>query len=99
MKIEHTWHKCNCDNVSCMFCVGGLGACDVCRGFEGTLTTHCCGRPITKKEEKRIYEIGDLDFRDGEWVDKPTFGVLSHFDIGDFEKDVYKDDDVQDYQI
>ncbi len=91
MKTEHTWFECKCNNARCMFCDGGLGACTVCKGFEGTLTTHCCDRPITKEEENRIYKIGDLDFRDGEWVDKPTFGVSSHFDKGDFEKDGYHD--------
>ena len=68
---EHTWavHK-DCGNWSCPICVGGLGFCIVCGGAEGTLTTECCGRKITKEEEDRIYKQGNLDFRDGKWVDK-----------------------------
>lgn len=48
----------------------GLAFCDVCKGGEGSLTTECCGRPITPDEEEHVYEIGDLDFIDGKWRPK-----------------------------
>lgn len=65
---EHTWVKhTNCSDWSCPICVGGLGMCSVCGGAEGTLTTECCGRQITEEEQHRIYEVGDLDFVNGEW--------------------------------
>lgn len=46
---------------------GNLAFCTVCKGGEGSLTTECCGRPITPDEEEHIYEIGDLDFIGGKW--------------------------------
>ncbi len=65
---EHTWAKHeNCSDWSCPICVGGLGFCTVCNGAEGTLTTECCGRPITEEEEHRVYIAGNLDFYDGKW--------------------------------
>ena len=70
---EHIWYKCDCYEVGCQFCDGGLGACTVCGGFEGTLTTECPGVRITPEQEDRIYKIGNLDFRDGEWVNKPNY--------------------------
>ena len=51
-----------------MFCDGGLFHCTVCNGFEGSLTTDCCGRKITPEEEDEIYKKGTLDFVNGEWV-------------------------------
>lgn len=66
--MEHTWYKCNCDKSICQFCTGGLGLCTVCGSGEGTLTTECCGRRITRLEEDQIYRQGHLDFRDGKWV-------------------------------
>lgn len=71
MKTEHKWHK--CDDEDCFICSSGLGFCMVCHGGEGSLTTDCCGRPITPEEEEHIYNIGDLDFRDGKWVCLPNF--------------------------
>ena len=68
---EHIWEKhINCSNWSCPICVGGLGFCTICGGMEGTLTTECCGRPITEEESNRIYKLGNLDFIDGEWRTK-----------------------------
>ena len=74
--MEHKWHECNCGSETCVFCAGGLDACDVCGGFggiEGTLTTDCCGRRLTKEEEDRIYKKGNLDFRNGQWVNEPNY--------------------------
>lgn len=49
---------------------GNLAFCTTCKGGEGSLTTECCGRPITEDEEHRIYVIGNLDFIDGKWKSK-----------------------------
>lgn len=43
--------------------------CDVCKEGEISLTTHCCGRPLTALESFRVVWLGNLDFVDGEWVD------------------------------
>ncbi len=76
--MKHIYYKCpnpcpRIDRGHCMFCDGGLGHCTVCDGFEGTLTTDCPGRKITKEEEQKIYFQGTLDFVNGEWVDKPNY--------------------------
>lgn len=65
---KHKYFECKCGKLGCQFCSGGLAFCTVCGGAEGTLTTECCGRKITKEEEDRIYKQGDLDFRDGKWI-------------------------------
>ena len=73
LKRKHTWYKCSGGHEypgNCQFCDGGLGACTVCDGFEGTLTTECPGRKITPKEEDAIYKQGTLDFIFGEWWTK-----------------------------
>lgn len=67
--LTHT----NCQRQYCAICEGGLSCCTVCGGFEGTLTTDCCGRQITEDEERRIYDDGALDFRNGEWVNEPNY--------------------------
>lgn len=71
MGTPHTFHKCDCGE--CYFCRSELPICDVCGGFEGTLTTECCGRRLTSEEETRIYNKANLDFRDGQWVDLPNY--------------------------
>jgi len=65
---EHTWYECHCEQSGCMFCDGGLGACTVCGGAEGTLTTECCGRRLTEEEKDKVYKEGTLDYLDGQWV-------------------------------
>lgn len=68
--MKHTWYKYpKPHDAGCMFCQGGLRHCTVCGGFEGTLTTDCCGRKITADEERRIYDLGTLDYRRGAWVE------------------------------
>ncbi len=52
------------------FVRGDLAFCTTCKGGEGTLTTECCGRPMTEEEEHRVYKIGDLDFINGKWTEK-----------------------------
>jgi hypothetical protein len=54
-----------------MFCDGGLFACEVCGSFEGATTTFCPGRRMTKAEEDGVY-AGNLDYRDGQWIDGPS---------------------------
>ncbi|KKN70939.1 hypothetical protein LCGC14_0425410 [marine sediment metagenome] len=66
--MKHKLFECACSELNCQFCAGGLGLCTVCGGFEGTLTTDCCGQKLTSKEEAQIYEHGVLDFKDGEWI-------------------------------
>jgi len=84
MSKDHTYYKCQCNKPGCQFCDGGLGACTVCGGFEGTLTTDCCGRMITELEEDRIYKQGNLDYRDGDWWNSSSLGSASHFDVMPF---------------
>jgi len=74
---EHVWYEHNEANpcpyeggMGCKFCNGGLGLCTVCGLAEGELTTHCPGRPATEEEADRIYNLGNLDFRFGAWVDE-----------------------------
>lgn len=69
-KKGHTFYECGCWETGCPFCDGGLALCTVCKGVEGTLTTDCCGRPLTENEEKEIYDEGRLDFKDGHWVEE-----------------------------
>lgn len=59
------------DCTGCMFCEGGLFACEVCGSFEGATTTFCPGQPMTKAEADAVY-TGDLDYRDDQWVDGPS---------------------------
>jgi hypothetical protein len=66
---KHKFFECHCNKPYCMFCDGGLGYCTVCNGFEGTLTTECCGRKLTEIEEDKIYKEGTLDFKEGQWIE------------------------------
>lgn len=61
------WYVCSSTCTGCQFCRGGLAHCIVCHGFEGTLTTECCGRKLTEEEEDKIYKQGTLDFKNGNW--------------------------------
>lgn len=71
--MKHTYEKHqNCDKAHCSICDGGLAYCTICRGGEGSLTTDCCGRPLTADEERRIFTEGSLDFVAGGWVQKPV---------------------------
>jgi len=71
LATPHKWHECHCGE--CYFCRSELTCCDVCGGFEGTLTTDCCGRRLTQEEENRIYNLADLDFRSGMWFSLPNW--------------------------
>lgn len=68
---EHTWHKCSSEE--CFICDGGLVACTVCGGLEGSLTTECCGRRLTQEEDDRIYKEKNLDFKNGQWVNESAW--------------------------
>ncbi len=46
---------------------GNLAFCTTCKGGEGSLTTECCGRPITEEESNRVYKKA-LDFINGKWT-------------------------------
>lgn len=71
---EHVKFICNKqDCYPCQWCDGGLFACIICGGAEGSLTTECCGRQLTEQEERRIYTVGDLNFRNGQWVNEPNY--------------------------
>ena len=61
MKKEHTIELVN---------DGHLAFCTICKGGEGSLTTECCGRPLTMEEEHKIYNLGTLDFINGKWLIK-----------------------------
>lgn len=74
----HTQYICKCSNPYCQFCEGGLYACTVCGGMEGTLTTDCCGRRLTADEEDRIYNQHKLNFRDGQWREEDSFKQETH---------------------
>lgn len=65
---KHTFYACDCGLPTCQFCGGGLAFCTVCKGGEGSLTTDCCGRPITEAEQYMIYDMAVIDFVDGKWV-------------------------------
>lgn len=65
---KHTWYECNCNEIACQFCDGGLGLCTVCNGFEGTLTVECCGRKITEEEERLIYNERKINYVGGKWI-------------------------------
>ena len=69
----HVAMECDCDNIGCMFCDGGLFACTVCGSFEGATTTDCPGRRIHLTDE--VY-AGRLDYRIingvGSWVAGPS---------------------------
>ena len=46
----------------------GRSYCSSCNGVEGSsLATECPGRPLTKAQVDGLYR-GNLDYRDGEWV-------------------------------
>lgn len=74
--LQHVWLVCNCNRTACMFCDGGLSACTVCGGFEGSLPTHCPGAEMGQFTEQKVYTT-DLDFVNGAWVRNPRKGGLT----------------------
>ncbi len=63
MSEEHTIIFVRGDHLALAFCT-------VCKGGEGSLTTECCGRPMTEEETRRVYNVGDLDFVNRKWTEK-----------------------------
>ena len=70
--VKHIYKDCKCKKVGCIYCDGGLLYCEVCGGFEGSLTTECCGRRLTREEEDRIYIHRNLDFINSKFVNETT---------------------------
>jgi len=50
----------------CMFCDGGLFACDVCGAFEGATPDECPGERMRADQSDAVYR-GKLNYRDGGW--------------------------------
>ncbi len=66
--MDHTLVKHeNCHLTSCMICDGGLGLCQYCGGFEGSLATKCPGFDIGEEIADMIYK-GVVDFTEEGWV-------------------------------
>lgn len=68
--MKHTEYICksNHEYPGCMFCDGGLFACTVCGGIEGSLTTDCPGKRMTEAEQDEVY-AGRKDYREGRgWI-------------------------------
>lgn len=66
---EHNYYECKCGNYGCQFCDGGLGYCEVCHGFEGSLSSECPGFALDDAIQDEIYLHG-LDFKDGKFFYK-----------------------------
>ena len=53
--MEHVWYKCGDECSGCQICDGGLAACTVCGGFEGTLLHECPGVSLAQESLDAIY--------------------------------------------
>jgi hypothetical protein len=85
----HTDFVCNgeCDRpYGCMFCAGGLWGCSVCMGLEGSMPSECPGTKMSYERAQEVY-LGEIDFRNGQWVNEPspfsTKGIMTEVDDGD----------------
>lgn len=69
MKNGHVYYTCSgkCEGY-CNYCDGGLAYCTLCTGGEGSLASECPGRKMTPEEDAAVY-AGDLDFKEGKWVE------------------------------
>lgn len=68
-RSAHKLHVCDdehYDGRMCQFCDGGLSACTVCGGFEGSLTTMCPGMPLTVDQLDAVY-AKLIDFNNFQW--------------------------------
>ena len=63
---DHVEVVCKGCERGCMFCEGGLWACDTCGGLEGAMPTQCPGRAMSMTLVDDVY-AGRLDFRRGAW--------------------------------
>lgn len=83
---NHIFYNCDncgndekyCDDTTCYY--ANLDVCKVCKLSEGSLTTHCSGRPCTPNEEHMIYDQGILDYKNSKWTHSPnpTNQLLKH---------------------
>jgi hypothetical protein len=65
---KHTQYVCKCNAPFCQFCEGGLFACTICNGFEGSLPTDCPGEKMTGERADEVY-AGKIDFHETQgWV-------------------------------
>jgi hypothetical protein len=53
--LEHVEYKCSDKCEGCQFCLGGLFACTVCGGCEGSLLEECPGHRLSPEEHNRNY--------------------------------------------
>jgi hypothetical protein len=67
----HVAYECKCGSQHCQFCDGGLFSCTICGSFEGATTTQCPGVKMTNEQRDAVY-AGQLDFRNGQWVNKAS---------------------------
>lgn len=65
--MKHAYFDCKCNEQECPYCDGGLGLCTTCGGFDGSLTTDCCGHTVSDKLLQAVYAEG-LDYKEGRWV-------------------------------
>ena len=76
LPFDHVEYKCpgkhDDGGWECMFCAGGLFACDVCGAFEGATTTQCPGYRVSKDWWDEVYHC-KLDYRNGHWVAQPSW--------------------------
>jgi hypothetical protein len=70
---KHIQKQCNCKRDNCVICEGVLFICEVCGCAEGELTTDCCGYKLSEEIRDRIYKKGNLDFKNGQWVNEPNY--------------------------
>ena len=69
--------KCN-QRPGCWLCDGGLAICKVCGLYEGSLTTECPGYECYKEKADKVY-AGEIDFRNGEWVEGYTIHMAHKY--------------------
>jgi len=70
--VKHIYDdKCKCNNEDRCFVCYGLKYCIICKGAESSLTTECCERKLTEKEDQDISH-GRLDFINSSWIKKES---------------------------
>lgn len=63
----------DCKREDCNGCVVcQCGICAKCGLYEGALTTDCPLEQVSFDKSMEIYNSGQLDFRNGEWVKEPN---------------------------
>jgi len=80
--MKHIKYECRGHHEygGCQFCDGGLFACTICRGMEGSLPTDCPGVKMTQEQQDQVY-AGQIDYREERgWV-KPDGNGTSMGDM------------------